>query len=127
MRPRQSSAPPAWHRSAARFIVACSFATTLPVGSSIAQTGQGLPAGVSLGSGPQDAPPLDTRTLSCDALKDRLQRVGTLYVTGRQGWSETFHSRPQCDFWATPEFQYVQANDGACGLGYLCLWKPGGR
>jgi hypothetical protein len=127
MRPNRSSVAPAWHRSAAQFIVACSLATNLPAGLSLAQTGQGLPPGVSLGNRPQDSAPLDTRTLSCDALKDRLQRAGNLYVTGPQGWSETFYRTPRCEFWATPEFQYVRANDGACGLGYLCQWKPGGR
>ena len=127
MKPTQSSVAPAWHRSAALFIVAGSFAMTLPTGSIFAQTGQGLPPGVSLGNSPQAAPPLDTVTLSCDALKERLQRAGTLYVTGRHGWSDTFYSKPQCDFWATPGFHYVRANDGACGLGYLCEWKPGGR
>ena len=126
MTPTKSTVAPAWRRFIGLFVVAGSLAVILSA-SSVAQTGQGLPPGVSLGNPPHDAPPLDTGTISCDALKDRLQRAGTLYVTGRHGWSETFYSKPQCEFWATPVFHYVRANDGACGLGYLCQWKPGGR
>ena len=112
---------PAWHRSIALCAFAASFTMGLPVASSVAQTVQGTPAAARA----EEGPPLDTRTLSCSALKDRLQRTGALYVTGRQGWSETFYSVPQCEFWAKPSYDYVNASDGACGLGYLCLWKPG--
>ena len=101
--------------------VAGSFAMILPPTSSVAQTVQGTPAAYRA----DESPPLDPRTLSCAALKDRLQRLGALHVTGRQGWGEMFYSRPQCEFWATPSFEYVTASDGGCGLGYLCQWKPG--
>lgn len=101
--------------------VAGSFAMILPPASSVAQTIQGTSAAYRA----EEGPPLDPRTLSCDALKDRLQRTGALYVTGRQGWGEMFYRVPQCEFWAKPSFDYVSASDGACGLGYLCQWKPG--
>ena len=109
------------HHSIARFAIAAGLTMVVPVAPAIGQTVQGTPAAVRA----QDGPPLDTRTLSCEALKDRLQRTGALYVTARQGWAETFYSVPQCEFWAKPSFEYVNASDGACGLGYLCQWKPG--
>lgn len=109
------------HHSIALRAIAASFTMVLPAAPGVAQTVQGTPAAIRA----QGGPPLDTRTLSCEALKDRLQRTGALYVTGRQGWPETFYSVPQCEFWAKPSFEYVNANDGACGLGYLCQWKPG--
>jgi len=117
----QTSNALSWHYSISLYAVAGSFAMILPPMSSVAQTVQGTPAAYRV----EASPPLDPRTLSCDALKDRLQRMGALYVTGRQGWGETFYSVPQCEFWATPSFEYVSASDGACGLGYLCQWKPG--
>ena len=111
-----------WHYSISLCTVAGSFAMILPPTSGVAQTVQGTPAAYRAA----ESPPLDPRTLSCDALKDRLQRMGgALYVTGRQGWGETFYTVPQCEFWAKPSFEYVSASDGACGLGYLCQWKPG--
>jgi len=110
-----------WHYSIRLFAVAGSFAMILPPACGVAQTVQGTTAAYRA----EEGPPLDPRTLSCDALKDRLQRTGVLYVTGRQGWGETFYSVPQCEFWAKPSFEYVSASDGACGLGYLCQWKPG--
>jgi hypothetical protein len=109
------------HPSIALCAVAAAFTMVLPVAPGVAQTVQGTPAAIRA----QADPPLDTRTLSCEALKDRLQRTGVLYVTGRQGWPETFYSVPQCEFWAKPSFEYVNVSDGACGLGYLCQWKPG--
>jgi len=109
------------HPSIALCAVAAGFTMVLPVAPGVAQTVQGTPAAIRA----QADPPLDTRTLSCEALKDRLQRTGVLYVTGRQGWPETFYSVPQCEFWAKPSFEYVNVSDGACGLGYLCQWKPG--
>jgi hypothetical protein len=111
----------AWHRSIARCAVVGSFAMTLPMAPSAAPTVQGTPAAMRA----EEGPPLDTRTQSCESLKERLQRTGVLYVTGRQGWPETFYNVPQCEFWAKPSFDYVNASGGACGLGYLCQWKPG--
>ena len=108
-------------RSIALCAIAAGFTMVLTAAPIFAQTVQGTPAAMRA----QDGPPLDTHTLSCGALKDRLQRTGVLYVTGRQGWPETFYSVPQCEFWAKPSFEYVNVSDGACGLGYLCQWKPG--
>jgi hypothetical protein len=117
----QTSVASQRHHSIVLCAIAAAFITALPAAPGVAQTVQGTPAAIRA----EDGPPLDTRTLSCEALKDRLQRTGALYVTGRQGWPETFYSVPQCEFWAKPSFDYVNASGGACGLGYLCQWKPG--
>ena len=117
----QTSNALSWHYSISLCAVG-SFAVILPPTSSVAQTVQGTPAA----NRAEESPPLDPRTLSCDALKDRLQRMGGAGAgPGRQGWGETFYTVPQCEFWAKPSFAYVSASDGACGLGYLCQWKPG--
>ena len=89
----------------------------------VAQTVQGTPGGASA---LQEGPPLDTRTLSCEALKDRLQRTGapSTSLGGKDGPKRS-RARPECEFWAKPSFEYVNASAGACGLGYLCQWKPG--
>ena len=109
------------HRSIALYAIAASIGMILAAAPGVAQTVQGTPAA----NRAEEGPPLDTRTVPCEVLKDRLQRAGVLYVTGRQGWNETFYSVPQCEFWAKPSFDYVNASGGACGLGYLCQWKPG--
>ena len=85
----QTSNALSWHYSISMCAVAGSFAMILPPTSSVAQTVQGTPAAYRA----EESPPLDPRTPSCDALKDRLQRMGgALYVTGRQGWGETFYT-----------------------------------
>ena len=119
---RRAQTPVAFPRNHSIGLCAAAALTmVLAAAPAVAQTMQGTPAAIRA----QDGPPLDTRTLSCAALKDRLQRTGVLDVTGRQGWPETFYSVPQCEFWAKPSFEYVNVSDGACGLGYLCQWKPG--
>ena len=116
-----SSNVPPRHRSVTLCAIAAGLMMIVPAAPNGAQTVQGTPAAARA----EEGPPLDTRTLSCETLKGRLQRTGVLYVTGRQGWPETFYSVPQCEFWAKPTFEYVNASDVACGLGYLCQWKPG--
>ena len=68
----QTSNALSWHYSISLYAVAGSFAMILPPTSSVAQTVQGAPAVYRV----EVSPPLDPRTLSCDALKDRLQRLG---------------------------------------------------
>ena len=114
MKPTQSIDEPARHGSNALSAFVGTFAIILAA-STFAQTIPTPPAGA----------PLDPRPLTCDVLKDRLQYAGALNVIGRQGWSDTFYAVPQCEFWQKPGFEYVNATDGACGLGYLCQWKPG--
>jgi hypothetical protein len=78
---------------------------------------------------PQDPAPILAATVSCRELKDRLQNARTLDVlSGQKSWSETFYGPevPQCQFWQRPQFMYVNANDGACGLGYICVQKVTG-
>ena len=82
-------------------------------------------------SGPQAPALVAADTLSCKQLKDRLERAGTLTLVSEQrGWGETFYGPdvPQCEFWSRPTFQYVTANDGPCGVGYICAQRvTGGR
>ena len=70
-------------------------------------------------------------SLSCKQLKDSLQSAGTLnIVSGQRSWGDTFYGPgvPQCEFWSRPMFQYVTANDGPCGVGYICAQRvTGGR
>ena len=79
----------------------------------------------------QDPAPVVAETVSCKQLKDSLQSAGTLdIVSGQNSSPETFHGPevPQCQFWQRPQYMYVSANDGACGLGYICAQRvTGGR
>jgi hypothetical protein len=72
---------------------------------------------------------LDTRTVSCSALKDDLSRKGQLHLLDGPGagWADTFYGPgvPQCQFWLRPRFTYVPANDGQCGVGYICAQRYG--
>ena len=80
---------------------------------------------------PQVPGPINAEAVSCKSLKDTLQSAGTLDIlTEQRGWGETFYGPgvPQCQFWQRPEFMYVRANDGACGVGYVCAQRvTGGR
>jgi len=74
----------------------------------------------------QDAAPVIAETVSCNDLKSRLQSTGTLdVVAGQRNWSETFYGPgvPQCQFWQRPQFMYLSASDGSCGLGYICVQR----
>jgi hypothetical protein len=74
-----------------------------------------------------DAEPVNPGTVSCSALKARLASTGELRILSgpRGGWPDTFYGprAPRCEFWQMPTFQYVRANDGLCGIGYICVDK----
>ena len=74
------------------------------------------------------APPVDTGTISCDALKSALQTSGALtLLSGPRGYGDTYYARvPRCQFWQRPLFVYVSAADGLCGVGYICTNKYSG-
>jgi hypothetical protein len=74
------------------------------------------------------APPIDTNTTSCNALKSTLQNSGALtLVSGTRGSGDTYYARvPRCQFWQRPLFAYVTTNEGLCGVGYICADKIGG-
>ena len=86
-------------------------------------------AGPAAAYRPQAAAPIDAQAASCKELKDKLQSAGTLDIaSGHRAWGETFHGPgvPQCEFWARPVFSYVNTNDGACGVGYICVQRVTG-
>jgi len=109
--------------------VAVAAAAAVMVGSvSHAQTGQIPGAGVAVpGDGRQDSAPVDPATLSCNALKGKLQAAGQLSILSgpRGAWGDTFYGPavPRCQFWQMPIFTYVRAADGLCGVGYICADK----
>jgi len=43
----------------------------------------------------------------------------------RGSWGDTFYGPavPRCQFWQMPQFTYVRARDGRCGVGYICVDK----
>ena len=75
-----------------------------------------------------DRQTVDPQTLSCSALKAELGKRGELGILSgpRGAWSDTFYgpAAPRCEFWQIPEFTYVRARDGLCGVGYICIEKP---
>jgi hypothetical protein len=79
-------------------------------------------------SRPQVDAPTDSLSVTCKMLKDDLERAGSLPIlSGPKGWPDTFYGPrvPQCQFWARPVFTYVNARDGLCGVGYICVEKFG--
>lgn len=106
-------------------VAASAFLTTT---ASVGQVGQvpdpsrGVP-----GNAQQDPAPVDPQSMSCSALKGRLQSSGQLTILSgpRGGWGDTFYgpAAPRCQFWQMPQFQYVRARDGLCGVGYICVDK----
>ena len=76
----------------------------------------------------KDRSPVDPATLSCSALKDELHRTGELAILSgpRSAWGDTFYGPavPRCQFWQIPQFAFVRARDGLCGVGYICIEKP---
>jgi len=71
--------------------------------------------------------PLDPGTLSCSDLKTQMKSSGelNLLVGPRNGWGDTFYGPgvPRCQFYQMPQFAYVKARDGRCGIGYICIDK----
>ena len=71
--------------------------------------------------------PLDPQVLSCNDLKAQLKNSGelNLLVGPRNGWGDTFYGPgvPRCQFYQMPQFAYVKARDGRCGIGYICIDK----
>ena len=113
----------------ARFI-AVAMATILLTSTLDEATAQGV--GVAADrvaeSLPLYASPTDSQSVTCNALKERLERTGSLPILyGPKGFADTFYGPrvPQCQFWQRPVFTYVNTNDGLCGVGYICVEKFG--
>jgi hypothetical protein len=110
-------------------LIACITASAfLMTAASVAQVAQVPNASTAAASSTQQDPaPVDPQSMSCSALKDRLQSSGQLTILSgpRGGWGDTFYgpAAPRCQFWQMPQFQYVRTRDGLCGVGYICIDK----
>lgn len=110
-----------------RIVAMCGVASAIFV----APTGYGqsaqVPGAGDLVHAQQVPAPVDPGTLSCNALKAKLQGAGELNILSgpNGGWGDTFYGPavPRCQFWQMPLFTYVHANDGLCGVGYICVEK----
>ena len=49
----------------------------------------------------------------------------TILYGPKGGWGDTFYgpAAPRCQFWQMPQYTYVRASDGLCGVGYICVDK----
>jgi hypothetical protein len=79
------------------------------------------------GNEQQSPAPVNPESLSCNDLKAELKTTGELSILSgpRGAWGDTFYGPavPRCQFWQTPQFTYVRARDGLCGVGYICVDK----
>jgi hypothetical protein len=67
---------------------------------------------------------VDARTMSCADLKSRVRDSGPLVVSSGPEGGDIFHPRvPQCQFWQRPQYSFLRAKDGWCGVGYVCAAK----
>jgi hypothetical protein len=111
------------------FLATCVAAATFLLMS--ATYGQVRQAAVAVGpvpgSGQQALAPVNPQSLSCNDLKAQLKSTGEMSIlSGRGGgWGDTFYGPavPRCQFWQMPQFAYVRARDGLCGVGYICIDK----
>ena len=75
----------------------------------------------------QTSAPVNPESLSCTELKGQLKAAGELNILSgpRGSWADTFYGPavPRCQFWQMPQFTYVRARDGLCGVGYICIEK----
>jgi len=60
-------------------------------------------------------------------MKAQIKAAGQMSIlSGPRGcWGDTFYGPavPQCPFWQMPQFTFVKARDGLCGVGYICVDK----
>jgi len=128
-RPSTVMAAPFAASALRRVVAACVAAVPVLVTSvSYAQSVQTPGAGAPVsGNGWQNSAPVDPATLSCNALKAKLQTAGELSILSgpKGGWADTYYGPavPRCQFWQMPVFSYVRAGDGLCGVGYICVDK----
>ena len=109
-----------------KFIATCMGAATfLLVSASYGQARQA--DGPVPGNGRQTLAPVNPQSLSCNDLKAQLKSAGEMSILSgpRGGWGDTFYGPavPRCQFWQMPQFAYVRARDGLCGVGYICVDK----
>lgn len=112
-----------------RFIAACVGAAAFCLMSGSHAQSQQPPIIQSPGpaTGQQPVAPVDPQGLSCDDLKAQLKSAGTMSILSgpKGGWGDTFYGPavPRCQFWQMPQFAYVRARNGLCGVGYICVDK----
>ena len=112
-----------------RFVASCAAAAVLlSTSASYGQAPQAPPAGGPVPGNEQQSPaPVNPQSLSCNDLKAQLKTAGELSILSgpRGAWGDTFYGPavPRCQFWQTPQFTYVRALDGLCGVGYICVDK----
>ena len=103
-------------------------ATFLLMSASYGQARQALVAdGPVAENKHQTLAPVNPQSQSCDDLKAQLKSAGTMSMLSgpKGGWGDTFYGPavPRCQFWQMPQFTYVRARDGLCGVGYICVDK----
>jgi hypothetical protein len=103
-------------------------ATFLLMSASCGQARQSVVAdGPAPGNAQQTLAPVNPQSLSCNDLKAQLKSAGEMSILSgpRGGWGDTFYGPavPRCQFWQMPQFTYVRARDGLCGVGYICVDK----
>jgi hypothetical protein len=103
-------------------------ATFLLVSVSYGQAQQAFVAdGPVRANGQQALAPVNPQSLSCNDLKAQLKSGGEMKILAgpRGDWGDTFYGPavPRCQFWQMPQFAYVRARDGLCGVGYICVDK----
>ena len=125
--PRTSRAS-GWRTGIAISVAAGTFSIILVGTPSYGQT---RPVSPIAGERVQGPATINAATVSCKELKEKLDSAGTLNIVAEQrGWGDTFYGPgvPQCQFWSKPMFSYVNAKDGYCGAGYVCVDRvTGGR
>ena len=109
--------------------VAAALTTIMLALPSYGDTGQVVAAADPVAENtPQGAASTNAQSLTCKALKDKLESAGSLTIlAGPKGWGDTYYGPrvPQCQFWTRPVFSYVSTRDGLCGVGYICVEKFG--
>ena len=125
-----ASAAPTSRSSLAALVAAHAFGFLVVALSSYAQTDP--PGYVVARRGASQVteatPQIAAGTLSCTELKSRIRDSGTLVIASGPTGGDIFHARvPECEFWQRPQFSYVTAKDGWCGVGYICTGKVQGR
>jgi hypothetical protein len=102
-------------------------AAFLLMSESYGQAGQAPVRDGVPGNAQQALAPVDPQSLSCGDLKAQLKSAGAMSILSgpRGGWGDTFYGPavPRCQFWQMPQFTYVRARDGLCGVGYICVDK----
>ena len=109
------------------FIATCVTAGAFLVApASHGQAGQ-APGASSPPNAQQNSDVVNPATVSCEALKARLENAGELRILSgpRGSWADTFYGpkAPRCQFYQMPVFTYVRTNDRLCGVGYICVDK----